>query len=100
MNVYLILLTSALAQFGAHFSDEWIDRTFGNGWAQLFAHAVGVLVSAPFLDMLMAEFDIPAKMRRLIMLLFFAVFFFGGLGTLLGWIARPSPNHNGNGAHK
>lgn len=95
MNAYLILLTTGLAQFAAHFTDTWIDREFGNGWAQLFKYATGVLVSAPFLDMLMGEFGIPAKMRKVVMLLFFAVFFFGGLGCLLGWIARPSQNHNG-----
>lgn len=95
MNTYVILLTTALSQFAAHFSDQWIDRTFGNGWAQLFSHMIGILVSAPFLDALMAEFEIPPKLRRTTMLLYFAVFFAGGLGTLLGWIARPSPNHNG-----
>ena len=96
MKVYLICLTTGLAQFAAHFTDTWIDKEFGNGWAQLFKYAVGVLISAPFLDMLMGEFGIPAKMRKIAMLCFFAVFFFGSLGCLLGWIARPSSNnHNG-----
>lgn len=95
MNTYLLLFATGLAQFGTHFSDEWIDRTFGNGWAQLFSHMIGVLVAAPFFEMLMAEFDVPTKRRRLIMLLFFVVFFFSGLGTLAGWVARPSPNHMG-----
>jgi hypothetical protein len=95
MKTYLILLTAGMSQFIAHFSDVWIDKTFGNGWAQLFAHMIGVMVNAPSFDMLMDEFGIPAKQRRLVMLLYFASFFFGGLGCLLGWIARPSPNHNG-----
>ena len=98
MKVYLILLTAGLAQFAAHFTDTWIDRELGNGWAQLFKYAVGVLISAPFLDMLMSEFGIPAKMRQIAMLSFFAVFFFGGLGCLLGWIARPSQKRNGGNA--
>lgn len=97
MKTYMILLTSMLSQFAAHFSDRWIDQTFGNGWAQLFSYALGVLVNAPFLDMLMSEFNIPAKMRKVVMLLYFSSFFFGGLGCLFGWIARPSPNHKNGG---
>jgi hypothetical protein len=97
MKVYLVLLMSGLSQFASHFSNRWIDRTFGNGWAQLFSYALGVFVNAPFLDMLMAEFEIPQKKRRIAMLAYFATFFFGGMGCLIGWIVQPSPNHSGIG---
>lgn len=95
MIAYLIMAASGGAQFGAHFSDVWIKERFAHGWAQMFAHMVGIIVNAPFFHMLLTEFDIPKKYRRLIMLLYFASFFSGGLGTLIGWIIRPTPNHNG-----
>lgn len=95
MKTYLVLLASSLAQFCAHFSDRWVIHTFGNGWSQLFAYTLGTVVNAPFLDLLMAEFGISPKRRRLVMLLYFASFFFGGLGCLLGWVVRPSPVRSG-----
>lgn len=86
----LIAISAMFSGFAAHFTGDWIHTRVGVGYAEMLGYAEGVFVSYIFFDRFLVMFRIPKQVRQMCGLCFFGAFFFVGIGTLLGWLAKPT----------